>query len=319
MSTLAFPWGQAIPRLLLVGSVKDFFDPESSFWDDGEHFTDAPEQAPGRYFVYANLNFGVLGSLIEHISRQRFDQFMVQQVLEPLGLTASFDPCAVPDGELAAGFRKRPPGGEWDPQGPWVAQVDGDEPKCFYGMGNASQAQAFLAGYRLGSNGSIYSPQGGLRASADDLLRVLQMLANDGVLDGRRILSESSVNLLIQPEWTLNALGDNGLSAGEAQPGGPTDGLMTSYGLSVHRIDMRAWGFTSGPELMLGHLGEAYGVLSHALYDPITGDRIVTIITGTADDPAASAPGHSPLYRVEEEILHWWLSRQADSENRLIE
>ena len=84
---------------------------------------------------------------------------------------------------------------------------------------------------------------------------------------------------------------------------------MTSYGLSVHRIDMRAWGFSSGPPLLVGHLGEAYGVLSHALFDPETGDGIATIITGTADDPAKSEPGHSPLYRVEEEVLRWWVER----------
>lgn len=85
---------------------------------------------------------------------------------------------------------------------------------------------------------------------------------------------------------------------------------MTSYGLSVHRIDMRAWGFDAGPALLVGHLGEAYGVLSHALFEPESGDGIATVITGTGDDPALSAPGSSPLYRVEEEVLRWWISRQ---------
>ena len=149
----------------------------------------------------------------------------------------------------------------------------------------------------------------GLRASANDLLQVLRMFVGGGVLNGKRILSESSVAAMLEPQWTLNAQRDNGQSAGEAEPGGPTEGLMTSYGLSVHRIDMRAWGFSDGPELVVGHLGEAYGVLSHALFDPSSGDGIATIITGTGDDPASSEAGHSPLYRVEEEILRWWVSR----------
>ena len=261
--------------------------------------------------MYSNLNFGVLGAIIERVSGLRFDQFMAKEVLEPLGLSARFDPCEVASSQRAAGFRKRPIDGDWDPEGPWVAQVDAGKPRCFYGMTSPEQALEFLASYPLGSNASLYSPQGGLRASADDLLVVLRMLANGGDLDGERVLSETSVAALLGPEWTLNERGDNGLSAGEAEPGGPTDGLMTSYGLSVHRIDMRAWGFSDGPALLLGHLGEAYGVLSHALYDPVSGDGIVTIITGTGDDPAASEPGHSPLYRVEEEILRWWVSRQA--------
>ena len=291
------------------GELKDFFDPESSFWDAGAHFASNPGENPGRFFVYSNLNFGLLGAVIERVSNLRFDQYMTQEVLEPLGLSSSFDPCKVPASQRAAGFRKRPIDGDWQPRGPWVAQVDGGAPRCFYGMRNTEQAEDFLANYTLGSNASLYSPQGGLRASADDLVQVLRMLVGGGVLNGTRILSEASVAAMLEPQWTLNAQGDNGQSAGEAEPGGPTEGLMTSYGLSVHRIDMRAWGFDDGPELLVGHLGEAYGVLSHALFDPMSGDGIVTIITGTGDDPARSEAGHSPLYRVEEEILRWWVSR----------
>lgn len=291
------------------GELRDFFDSSSSFWDAGEHYARIPGEEPDRFFVYSNLNFGLLGAVIERVSDLRFDQFMTLEVLEPLGLSASFDPCEVPPSQLAAAFRKRPIEGDWDPQGPWVAQVDAGEPRCFYGMHDVEQAEAFLANYVPGSNATLYSPQGGLRASADDLLQVLRMLAGGGVLDDKRILSESSVVEMLAPQWTLNEQGDNGQSAGEAEPGGPTEGLMTSYGLSVHRIDMRDWGFNVGPELLVGHLGEAYGVLSHALFDPSSGDGIVTIITGTGDDPASSEAGHSPLYRIEEEILRWWVSR----------
>ncbi len=296
-----------------AGELEDFFDPQSELWEGGVHYASNPGENPGRFFVYANLNFGLLGAVIERVSALRFDQYMTREVLEPLGLSARFDPCEVAPEQRAAAFRKRPSDGAWAPDGPWVAQVDAGEPRCFYGMRGPEQARSFLAGYTPGSNASLYSPQGGLRASADDLLQVLRMLAAGGVLDGRRILSEASVAALLEPQWTLNAAGNNGLSAGEAEPGGPTDGLMTSYGLSVHRVDMRAWGFNDGPPLLLGHLGEAYGVLSHALFDPVSGDGIVTIITGTGDDPGRTGFGHSPLYRVEEEILEWWLSRSREA------
>ena len=323
----AFPDAPITPRQLLAhtssvrdgsayyiaageGELRDFFDPASPHFDAGAHFASGAGRQPGRYFVYANLNFGLLGELIERVSGQRFDQYMTAAVLEPLGLSARFDPCAIGAGQLAAAFRKGDGDGNWHSDGPWIAQVDSGTPRCFYGMHDAAQAKSFLAGYVPGSNASLYSPQGGLRASADDLVTVLRLLAGGGVVDGQRLLSEETVAAMLAPQWTLNAARDNGLSAGEAEPGGPTDGLMTSYGLSVHRIDMRAWGFDSGPRLLVGHLGEAYGVLSHALYDPETGDGIATIITGTANDPAASPPGHSPLYRVEEEVLRWWLARR---------
>lgn len=71
----------------------------------------------------------------------------------------------------------------------------------------------------------------------------------------------------------------------QAEPGGDADGLMTSYDLSVHRIDMRAWGFDKGPRYLVGHLGQAYGVLSPALFGPVSDDGIVAIVGGTLDKP----------------------------------
>ncbi|EAQ98391.2 serine hydrolase domain-containing protein [Congregibacter litoralis] len=293
-----------------TGELRDFFKEESPYWEKGDHFARSPGQEPGRFFTYANLNFGLLGAIIELLSEERFDQYMAKNVLEPMGLSAGFDPCKIPPGQRAAAFRKGEEAGNWSEGSDWLAQVDGAEPKCFYGAGDATFNDAFLADYALGSNATIYSPQGGLRASADDLVVVLEMLVNGGVVKGQRILSPESVETMLAPQWTLNAEKSNGLSAGEAEPGGPTDGLMTSYGLSVHRINMSDWGFPDGPELLVGHLGEAYGVLSHALINPETGDGIATIITGTARDPADSPPGSSPLYRVEEEILRWWLEQK---------
>ena len=290
------------------GALKDFFNPESNYWDAGTHFANGSGEEPGQYFVYSNLNFGVLGEVIERISGRRFDLYMEEEVLVQMGLTARFDPCAVPVSQLAAAFRKRPIDSNWAPNGPWIAQVDAGSPRCFYGMLSNRQARQFLDGYEIGSNASLFSPQGGLRASANELLVVLQMQANGGTINQNRILSESSVAAMLKPQWTLNEYGSNGLSAGEAEPGGPSDDLMTSYGLSIHRIDLRGFGYDRGPNTVLGHLGRAYGVLSHALFDPETGDGIATIITGTSDDPSI-APGHSPLYRVEEEILRWWLNK----------
>ena len=75
---------------------------------------------------------------------------------------------------------------------------------------------------------------------------------------------------------------------------------------------MRAWGFEKGPRYLVGHLGQAYGVLSHALFDPASGDGIVTIVGGTGYKPDANA-GHSPLYRIEEALLHWWINHRGSN------
>ncbi len=293
-------------------NIQDFFTPGTELYDDGGHFSSAPGQEPGEYFNYSNLNFGILGSLMEKASGERFDRYMKTRVLEPMGLSASYNPCDIPDDLRAAAFRKRGPNGEWNPDGDWYDQVDGGEPVCFYGMhaDGGPAVSEFEASYELGSNGTLFSPQGGLRASTDDLLIIMQMMVNMGMHGDKQILSEASITEMLTPVWTYDPATGNGNTTGEGEPGGPTEGLMTSYGLSVHRVSLDEWGLSETPKLLVGHLGEAYGVLSHALYDPETGNGIATIITGTTDDPAKAPAGSSPLYRVEEEIVRWWLEQQ---------
>lgn len=297
------------------GRLQDFFDPNSKYWDAGAHWSDQIREIPGSYFEYANLNFGLLAEIIERVTGQRFDQFMQNEVIAPLGMTGSFNPCTLPRDQLAAGFRKRNANGEWDSEGSWHAQVDGERVSCFYGMAALKAPDQFLTYYSLGNNATLFSPQGGYRGNVMDLMALLQLLVNEGQVNAASYLTRESVSNMLKPSWSLNERGDNGRSAGEAEPGSPFDGLMTSYGLSVHRISPQDWGFSNAPELLLGHLGEAYGVLSHALLDPQTGDGIATIITGTADDPTAY-PGHSPLYRVEESVIQWWLEKQTANNAR---
>ena len=293
------------------GELRDFFDPDSTLWSNGAHW--APEaEAPGVYFEYANLNFGVIAEVIERVSARRLDQFMREEVSRPLGLAADFNACEVPREELGGALSKRFEGYKWHPERSWATQVDGAQRVCFYGDAMLDNPAAFLQSYELGSNATLFSPQGGLRASADDLATILQLLINKGAFRGKQLLAPESIEDLLAPVWELSSVENNGLSAGEAEPGGDADGLMTSYGLSVHRIDMRAWGFEKGPRYMVGHLGQAYGVLSHALFDPVSGDGIVSIIGGTGDNPDING-GHSPLYRIEEELLHWWIN-QRESE-----
>ena len=182
-------------------NIQDFFTPGTELYDDGDHFASQPGQEPGVYFNYSNLNFGILGSLMEKASGERFDRYMKTHVLEPMGLSASYNPCDIPDDLRAAAFRKRGPAGTWNPNGDWYDQVDGGDPVCFYGM-QADDRPAVLefeTSYELGSNGTLFSPQGGLRASTDDLLIIMQMMVNKGMHGDKQILSEASITEMLTP------------------------------------------------------------------------------------------------------------------------
>ena len=91
-----------------------------------------------------------------------------------------------------------------------------------------------------------------MRASANDLV-VIGDAGEQGRVCGQKIPKEpSSVADMLAPVWTLDPELGNGMSAGEAEPGSAVDGLMTSYGLSVHRIDMRGWSSMGVYQLLPG-------------------------------------------------------------------
>ncbi|MFO1340021.1 MAG: serine hydrolase domain-containing protein [Burkholderiaceae bacterium] len=145
--------GQALQDLLLPGGA---LHGTGRCWAEPSADVD---MRPGAYFSYCNLNYGVLGSVIERASGQRFDRFMHEQVLAPLGMSGGFDPSTFSDAQVAQVatlYRKAPDeNGPWDPRGPWLPQADdwrGRRPGPLPG----------LDGYALGRNGTLFGPQGRL-------------------------------------------------------------------------------------------------------------------------------------------------------------
>ena len=70
------------------GSLWSLFQGEAAFASPA---ADGGSRAPGAYYKYANLNSGVLATVIERASGERFDRFMARRVLEPAGLDAGYN------------------------------------------------------------------------------------------------------------------------------------------------------------------------------------------------------------------------------------
>ena len=292
---------------------EDFFLPGQAHFEDGAHFASEPNQAPGDYFTYANLNFGVVAAVIERVSGLRFDRYMRREVLEPLGLQSSYNVCdlsATQPDRIATLYRKRDDQEVWQPRGPWVPQLDFERFSCHYGRKPVARGEdpgEVLPGYRMGENPTLFSPQGGLRASAGDLAVIAQMLMAGGSLGGVQILDPSSVTDMFEPQWQYDASMDNGNTAEGLAPDDPAyQQLFTGYGLSVHRMDLAEWDLQDESRLLLGHLGDAYGLMGQFWIDPQSGDALISLITGAGDDPDRHR-GISPMYRPSDEIIRWWL------------
>lgn len=290
---------------------QDFFLPGGAFFDGGSHFASEKGQEPGRYFAYSNLNFGIVAAVIERVSGQRFDRYMRREVLEPLGLAASYNVCdlsATQPERIATLYRKRDENEVWQPQGDWVPQLDFEGFACHYGRSPVARGEApgeILPGYVPGDNPTLFSPQGGLRASARDLAVIARMLLNGGRFGDVTILKQSTVDAMTAAQWPVapDAV-DGDAVEGPDGPEGP--GGVATYGLSVRRADLQDWGLSATPRPLRGHLGEAYGLLGQFWMDMENGDALIALITGSGDDPGEHM-GTSPLYRPEEEIMKWWL------------
>jgi CubicO group peptidase (beta-lactamase class C family) len=62
--------------------------------------------APGLAYEYSNFGFAILGQVVARASGKQYEDFMVKQILEPLGLSAStFEASKVPNDRKALGYR----------------------------------------------------------------------------------------------------------------------------------------------------------------------------------------------------------------------
>ena len=124
---------------------------------------------PGTQWRYSGLaGFDTLGRIVEIVSGAAYDQFLRQRLFTPLGMDNTW--FTVPRKEQArlATIYNRTPDGLRPPDAP----------------------------FRIGSP-AYFSGAGGLVSTAQDYLQFAQMLCNGGQLNGKRILSPWTVDMMM--------------------------------------------------------------------------------------------------------------------------
>ena len=253
--------------------------------------------APGQRFEYANLNYGLIASVMEAATGERFDRLMTRLVLAPLKIDAGYNWQGASDAAIARAavlYRKGADESHWNAAGPWAAQVDD-----LHGQRSACPVRSIagcdLTAYKPGSNGTMFSPQGGLRISIPDLARIGQLLLRGGEVSGVRLLKPATVKAMFTPVW----------QAGATVPGDDYHGQMLCYGAGPQCLSGRK-GATDQPApnaRWWGHLGEAYGLLAGLWVDQKRGRVFAYALTGTSADPARFPRVASAFYSAEDIII----------------
>jgi CubicO group peptidase (beta-lactamase class C family) len=143
------------------------------------------DYAPGEGYQYCNLNFNMLGAVLESKSGIRFDNFIRQQVLKPLGLNAGYCVDSLNNALFAT-----------------LYEPD-SATKSFKAATTAyAPRREEIANYVMGYSTPIFSPTGGMKISAVDLAKYMLMHMNYGKNKsgkGHRILSKKSARLMQTP------------------------------------------------------------------------------------------------------------------------
>ena len=261
-------------------------------WDDGAWFGPASEP-PGDWFAYCNTGFAVLAQVIERVTNERFDRFMTRQLFRPPAIDCGYNWSGVSQAtrdKAGALYRKAASDeGPYDPAGPWIAQID-DAVPASPGVAHARAPEAGdrpLDSYQPGENGFVFSPQGGLRISVDQLIAVTDPIAMGG---GAR-LSSAAVEQITTPVWRFDPRTPNGDAYG---------GAIRAYGLGCQILTgVDGDNLFDGCEGWVGHAGDAYGLTSGLWINLMTRRRMAYVITGEARSLKANK-GRSGFTRQEE-------------------
>jgi CubicO group peptidase (beta-lactamase class C family) len=182
----------------------------------GECYNDYAPGSGG--YEYCNLNLNLAGTILERVSGERFDQYVVNHVLRPLGLYGGYCVDSLDKSRFAHLY-------SWD--------ADNQKFVDNYDEAYAPRSEK-VANYTMGHDALIFSPTGGMKISGLDLARYMTMHMNYGTTpDGVRIISEESSRDMQVPRSEPEHYGLNLWLADDYVPGitlvGHTGG---AYGLS---------------------------------------------------------------------------------------
>jgi len=137
------------------------------------------DYAPGGGYEYCNLNYNMVGTIIERVSGERFDKYIKAHILDKLGLYGGYEVGALDSTRFVTLY-------EYD-----------STLKQFVPSPGAYNPRTYeIAHYTQGYSTPIFSPTGGMKISATDLARYMTMHMYYGKHKGPRVISRKSAKTM---------------------------------------------------------------------------------------------------------------------------
>lgn len=137
---------------------------------------------PGTGYRYCNLNYNMVGTVIEKLSGERFDQYVKHHVLDPLKLYGGYCVDSLDNSRLVT-----------------LYAYDSATRKFIPSPAAYAPRREEIKNYVMGYSTPIFSPTGGMKISATDLATYMTMHMNGGTYKGTKIISKKSSALMQTP------------------------------------------------------------------------------------------------------------------------
>ena len=183
--------------------------------------------APETGYEYCNLGFNTLGTIVERVSGERYDQYIVNHILNPIGVYGGYEVLSLDSTKFVN-----------------IYTWDDEKNEYIHKPAAYATKEKEIENYVFGVSTPVFSPTGGLKISAQDLAQVMKMHMNLGTAEnGTQIISKESAEAMQSIVAPKTDEGD-------------------AYGFAIRTSKQLLDGHT-----MIGHTGGAYGVYTSMFWN----------------------------------------------------
>ena len=182
---------------------------------------------PGEKWSYG-INMDVLGCVVEVISNMTFAEYLQKNIFDPMGLNSIGFSVNKNDEDS---FTTLYTSGAFSRDGEMVSPSGLNQAELMFSK-ELRSIDAFNKSPYLSNSSKLYDGGSGLVSNIDDYSKFAEMLLNGGILNGVRILSEASVNLMSRNHLSEEILNDGAAFGLEGVGFGLTLGTIMDPGLA---------------------------------------------------------------------------------------
>lgn len=218
------------------------------------------DYAPGQGYKYCNRALNLIGMIIEKASGERFDDYVRNHILTPIGITnAGYNLDSLDKSTFTTLYT-------YNKTKDCIERAKGYVP--------ANEKKVKNGTYQLGIDGCYWSPTGGMKISAPNLAKWMMTLRDGGMApSGNRILSEKSVRKMFTP----------------VTPGDPG---------KYYQITTRTEPFFIDGVTLKGHTGSAQGLKSCMFFNPESDWGFVCLCSSTKLDTVGQGKVYKIYYNI---------------------